>query len=230
MCGRFTLRSPADLLREIFGVGPLPGFCPRYNIAPGQPVAAVRGSPREWVELRWGLVPFWADDPAVGSRMINARAETLARRPAFRDAFARRRCLIPADGFYEWQRVAPGLKQPWFLHRRDDRPFAFAGLWESWRPRSDTPPLQTCALITTDANAAVAPIHDRMPVILPPHAFDTWLDPAATGEELAGLLRPAPDDELEAYPVGVWVNDPRHDDPRCLQPDSARRPPRTLFD
>ena len=222
MCGRFTLRAPASVVAAQFGLFEMPPFAPRFNIAPTQPVAVVRCSPensrpeRELVWMRWGLIPSWAKDPAIGSRMINARAETAADKPAYRAAFRRRRCLVVADGFYEWQRTG-SRKQPYFVHRRDDRPFAFAGLWESWEG-PDHSALQTCALLTTEPNELMQPIHDRMPVILAPDDYPQWLDPAMQRpESLAPLLRPYPDGELTAYPVSTYVNSPTHEDPRCIE-------------
>jgi len=205
-----------------FGVLEMPPFAPRFNVAPSQPVAVVRHAPtgpepqREFVWLRWGLVPGWAKDPAVGNRMINARAETVAEKPAYRAAFRRRRCLVVADGFYEWQKTGR-QKQPYFLHLRDDRPFAFAGLWETWEG-ADHSALETCTLLTTEPNELVAPIHNRMPVILAPGHYDQWLDVAGAKPELVlPLLRPYPADEMAAHPVGPYVNSPAHDDAQCIE-------------
>ena len=181
MCGRFTLRAPASVIAEQFALFEVPPFTARFNIAPTQPVPVIRMRPgpslrarrgsRELVWLRWGLVPGWAKDPAIGSRLINARAETAAEKPAFRTALRQRRCLVAADGFYEWQQ-AGRTKQPYFIHLRDDRPFAFAGLWEAWEG-ADHAWLETCTLLTTGPNDVVRPIHDRMPVILPPQAYSS---------------------------------------------------------
>ena len=244
MCGRFTLRAPASLVAEQFALFDVPAFEPRYNIAPTQPVVVVRraglsavqrrlpspapgegpgvragpvAAPRELVWLRWGLVPSWAQDPAIGNRLINARAETAATKPAFRAAMRRRRCLVVADGFYEWQKEGK-RKQPYFIHKRDDRPFAFAGLWESWEG-ADHSALETCTILTTDANDLMRPIHDRMPVIVSPDDYARWLDPAIEKpDQLAALLRPYATDELIAYPVSPHVNSPAHDDPGCIEP------------
>jgi len=223
MCGRFTLRASASVVAEQFGLFDFEPPRPRYNIAPTQPVAVVRHSPksleapRELVMLRWGLTPSWATDPKIGNRLINARSETVADKPAFRAAFRRRRCLVAADGFYEWRR-AGATKQPYFIHRADDRPFAFAGLWERWEGPDHTV-LETCALITTEANELMAPIHDRMPVILSPDDYALWLDPAIEDpKRLQPLLRPCPSEALVAYPVGAHVNNPRNDDARCIAP------------
>ena len=218
MCGRFTLRAPASVVAEQFAVFAMPPFTPRFNIAPTQPAPVVRMAPeRELVALRWGLIPGWAKDPAIGSRLINARAETVAEKPAFRAAFRRRRCLVVADGFYEWQRRGTA-KQPYFIHLRDDRPFAFAGLWESWEASGEGP-LETCTILTTEPNALVSPLHDRMPVILPPEAYDAWLDPANEDVgRLATLLRAYPAEAMAAYPVGAYVNSPTHDGAKCIEP------------
>jgi putative SOS response-associated peptidase YedK len=218
MCGRFTLTSAPGRLGQRFALDEGPEeLAPRYNIAPSQDVLVVANrAPRALRPLRWGLVPSWAKDSAIGHRMINARAETLAERPAFRSALARRRCLIPADGFYEWQRQGRAKKQPFHIRSRDGAPLAFAGLWELWRG-PDGVALGSCVIITTAANALLAPIHDRMPAILPPEAWSAWLDPAehAAGA-LTPLLVPCPDDWLEAVPVSTHVNSPAHDDPQCL--------------
>jgi putative SOS response-associated peptidase YedK len=219
MCGRYTLKTPVEKLAEEFGFDAssvdLP---PNYNVAPTQGVAAVleEGGERRLEVLRWGLIPSWADDPAIGSRMINARAETAPEKPSFRRAFRERRCLIPADGFYEWQRTN-GAKQPYYIRMKEERPFAFAGLWESWKDGSG-PEIRSCTILTTKPNALTAEIHDRMPVILPPGSYDAWLDPEAERDELYGLLAPYPEDEMEAYPVSRFVNSPSNNDPRCIEP------------
>jgi putative SOS response-associated peptidase YedK len=224
MCGRFTLRAPASVIAEQFSLFEAAPFTPAYNIAPTQPVATVvvaaPGVARELVWMHWGLVPSWAKDRSAGSRMINARAETVAQKPAYRAAFRRRRCLVLADGFYEWQRV-DGKKRPCFIHLHDDRPFAFAGLWEHWQgPEEET--LQSCALVTTEANELMRPIHDRMPVILPEDAYARWLDPSlVVPESLLPLLRPYPGEAMEAYRVSTYVNSPTHDAPLCVQPEPA---------
>jgi len=223
MCGRFTLRAPASVVAEQFALFEVADFEPRFNIAPSQPVAVVRAAAtgsaleREFAWLRWGLIPSWASDPAVGHRMINARAETAPEKPAFRAAFRRRRCLVVADGFYEWQRAA-AAKQPYFLRMRDDRPFAFAGLWESWEG-PDHGAVESCTILTTEANPVVRPIHDRMPVILAPADYGRWLDPAVQRpEELRGLLRPHAPEAMMAYAVDRHVNHPAHEGPRCIEP------------
>jgi putative SOS response-associated peptidase YedK len=219
MCGRYTLASPTERLAEEFGVDAASiELAPNYNVAPTQQVAAVldEGGQRRLEVLRWGLIPPWADDPGIGSRMINARSETAPGKPSFRRAFRERRCLIPADGFYEWQRTN-GAKQPYYIHMEDGRPFAFAGLWESWSKGGEGE-VRTCTILTTGANALVGEVHDRMPVILAHDAYDVWLDPASERDELTGLLAPYPEDEMEAYPVSRFVNSPSNNDPRCIEP------------
>ena len=220
MCGRFTLTTAAEIVADVFGVAAAPRLTPRYNIAPTQPVAVVRatsaGAP-EIALLRWGLIPAWAKDPAIGNRMINARAETVADKPAFRTAFQKRRCLVPADGFYEWQKTAGG-KRPFLIRTRDARPFALAGLWESWQQPSATV-IESCTIITTAANALMGPIHDRMPVIVAPARYQAWLDPALSDRAtLEQILVPYPAAELIAQAVTTRVNNPRNDDPDCLAP------------
>jgi putative SOS response-associated peptidase YedK len=219
MCGRYTLASPTERLAEEFGVDASSiELAPNYNVAPTQGVAAVleEGGQRRLEVLRWGLIPPWADDPGIGSRMINARSETAPGKPSFRRAFRERRCLIPADGFYEWQRTN-GAKQPYYIHMEDGRPFAFAGLWESWSKGGEGE-VRTCTILTTGANALVGEVHDRMPVILAHDVYDVWLDPASERDELTGLLAPYPVDEMEAYPVSRFVNSPSNNDPRCIEP------------
>jgi putative SOS response-associated peptidase YedK len=219
VCGRFTLFTPADVLAEAFGLAGLPGLRPRFNIAPTQEVLAVRpaGAGRGPAFLRWGLIPSWAAEQTIAHRLINARAETVADKPAFRSAFARRRCLVPADGFYEWQPVA-GKKQPVLFRLRDGRPFAFAGLWESWEGAGGEV-VESCAILTTPANDLVRPVHERMPVILDPRHHDDWLDPGLTdAQQLRSWLRAFPAEEMTATRVSPHVNNPRHDDARCVQP------------
>ena len=219
MCGRYTLKTPVEKLAEEFGFDDFSvELPPNYNVAPTQGVAAVleEDGRRRLEVLRWGLIPPWADDPQIGSRMINARAETAPEKPSFRRAFRERRCLIPADGFYEWKRMNGG-KQPYYIHMREGRPFAFAGLWESWKD-DDGPEIRSCTILTTQPNALAGEIHDRMPVILPQGSYDVWLDPEAEKDELYGLLAPYPEDEMEAYPVSRFVNSPSNNDPRCIEP------------
>jgi len=221
MCGRFTLITSAEVVAEQFQLIEVPSLSPRYNVAPTQPVAAVRPSPgnggRELVLLRWGLIPFWAKDSAIGSRMINARSETVAQKPAFRAAFRRRRCLVPADGFYEWQRQERG-KQPFYIRLDDEKPFAFAGLWEHWEgPDENT--IDSCTVLTTEPNDLIRLLHNRMPVILAPKDYDLWLDPGVQEAELLQpLLRPYPSENMIAYPISTWVNSPSNEGPQCIEP------------
>jgi putative SOS response-associated peptidase YedK len=221
MCGRFTLFEADKILSKEFGVSDIPTLSPRYNIAPSQPVTAVRatstGSGRELALLRWGLIPSWSKDPAIGNRLINARAETASEKPSFRNAFRRHRCLIPASGFYEWRRQERG-KQPYFVRMRNERLFSFAGLWDRWES-PDKGVIETCTILTTVANAVLAPIHDRMPVILPPREYDRWLDPALRDPDaLAPLLVPFSPEEMLAFPVSPRVNAPTVDDEKCISP------------
>ena len=221
MCGRFTLITPAETIAEQFQLPEVPALAPRYNIAPTQPVAAVRqrqgNGGRELILLHWGLVPFWAKDPGIGSRMINARSETVAQKPAFRAAFRRRRCLVLADGFYEWQRLERG-KQPFYIRLGDESLFALAGLWEHWEGPDETT-IDSCTLLTTEANDLVRPVHNRMPVILHPNDYDLWLDPGVQEAELLQpLLSPYPSEGMLAYPISRWVNKPSNDGPQCIEP------------
>jgi putative SOS response-associated peptidase YedK len=217
MCGRYTLSTPAGRLAEEFQLDSTVEIPPSYNVAPTQQVAAVLEDEegRCLEMLRWGLVPSWADDPEIGARMINARSETAPEKPSFRRAFRGRRCLIPADGFYEWKREDGG-KQPYYFRMQDGRPFAFAGLWESWEKGDGD--LRTCAILTTRASSVLQGIHDRMPVILPRDAYNAWLDPDADREELGELMIPYPGADLETYPVSRFVNSPRNNDERCIEP------------
>ena len=207
---------------EEFHVSNLPPITPRYNIAPSQDVLAVRetGTGREMVTLRWGLLPSWAKDGKSTYRMINARAETVADKPAYRAAFRRRRCLLPADGFYEWQAQADG-KQPWHIRMKDSNVFAFAGLWEHWE--GDDQVIESCTIIVTGANEVVRPIHDRMPVIINRSDYDQWLDPEVQqAEKLAPLLRPFASEQMTVYPVSKRVNSPARDDVDCIKSDSGQ--------
>ena len=223
MCGRYSLTGPNPAqVRARFGLEESVEVRRRFNVAPGDDVVCVTttrdGAPRGEL-LRWGLVPHWAKDPATGFKMINARAETVADKPAYRDAFARRRCLVVADGFYEWRREASGRKAAHWITRSDGEPFAFAGLWATWRRDTDDPlALRTCSIVTTRANARVAELHDRMPVILPPEAEAAWLDHATPEPVLQELLRPFPAVQTAMRPVGPAVNDARYDGPACLEP------------
>jgi len=219
VCGRYTLKAPREAIAEAFDLADVPQLLPRYNIAPTQAVPVVRldqaSGERGLSLLQWGLIPSWADDPAIGNRLINARAETVAEKPAFRTAFKKRRCLVVADGFYEWKRE--NGRTPYYFRLKDDSPFAFAGLWERWDKGED--PVESCTLLTCEANGVVAPVHDRMPVILKPEDYARWLDPEEQRrtEALVRLLAPLPDDWLSAQPVGKLVNNPRNEDPQCIE-------------
>ncbi len=227
MCGRYSLTTPTEAMRQLFLFDNLPNLEPRYNIAPTQSAPVVRrdgaGGGRTLALLRWGLVPSWAKEIAIGARMINARAETVAEKPAFRAAFRERRCLVAADGFYEWQKTADG-KQPWRICPTDRGPFAFAGLWERWRGPDGE--VETFTIITTVAGPSLSAIHPRMPVILaaPDHA--AWLAPATPPDALKTLLAPFPDDQLAAYRVDHRVGNVRNDDPGLIAPlgDSIQFP------
>ncbi len=237
MCGRYTLAGPrpgewteARVRTRFPALGEAVELRQRFNVAPTDEVACVttsrEGEPRGEL-LRWGLVPHWAKDPGIGARMINARAETVGEKPAFRDAFARRRCLVVADGFYEWERRGPRARHPFHITRADHAPFAFAGLWATWHGPGDRV-LRTCSIVTTRANAAVAELHDRMPVILPPDAEAAWLDPATPEPLLQELLAPWAPEQTALREVSRVVNDARHDAPDCLDPP-APDPEPTLF-
>lgn len=224
MCGRFTLRTPTPVLIEHFGLGRAVTLSPRFNIAPTQDIAVVRlaeDSERELTMMRWGLIPSWSKDPSIANRLINARCETVAKKPAFRSAFRVRRCLVVADGFYEWQKVGRS-KQPYHIALRDGGPLALAGLWESWEPDEAGPPHESCTIITTQANRLLEPIHNRMPVILDPADYQQWLDPQQRDvESLQALLVPFAEEALQAVAISSHVNSPRHDDARCLEPASG---------
>lgn len=220
MCGRFTQHHTPEEVAVRFEVETVDYlFEPRYNIAPTQPLAAVvlQGNVRRLVAFKWGLVPFWAKDPSIGSRIINAKAETLAEKPSFKYALAHRRCLIPADGFYEWQKKAKGPSRPLYIRRRDHALFAFAGLWEEWSaPEGDK--LQTCTIITVEPNELIGEVHHRMAAILRPEDEALWLDPQRTRPELEALLGPYRGEELEIYEVSRAVNSPAIDDPSLIEP------------
>jgi len=223
MCGRFTQSQSAEVIAKAFDVANVPTITPRYNIAPTQSVGTILQTgedSREFRLLRWGLIPSWAKDIQIGAKLINARAETVAEKPSFRSAFRHRRCLVIADGFYEWQ-PQKRKKQPFYCRLNNGQPFAFAGLWERWEG-ADGEKIDSCTLITTEANELMNPIHDRMPVILDPKAYDLWLDPQVQKSELLqALLRPYAAEEMTAYPVGTQVNKPVNDSPECIQPDEA---------
>jgi putative SOS response-associated peptidase YedK len=218
MCGRFVLYSSVGVIDAEFGVAAAELSQSRYNIAPGQEVFCVRSDNEQLTGelLRWGLVPFWAKDPAVGNRMINARAETVDQKPSYRQAFSRRRCLIPADGFYEWVAVEQG-KQPWFISSVAGSPLAFAGLWDEWRSADDTL-LRSCTIITAGANQFMSELHHRMPVIVAADNRAQWLDDGTDNGQLQQLLAAGQDVELQAWPVSKKVNNPVHDVAELISP------------
>lgn len=219
MCGRYSLTQEPDF-DELCDVAiEWKGFKARYNIAPTQRVPIVRLEEGHLaaIEARWGLVPSWADDPSIGNRMINARGETVAEKPSFRSAFKSRRCVVPADGFYEWQKVGKG-KQPWRFVTPDRWPFLFAGLWERWRPDESSDWLTTFTIITTTPNHVAEAVHERMPVILDKTGVHSWMDPKAGPDVLKDLLVPCPDSSLERYPVGTAIGSPSNDSPSLIEP------------
>ena len=220
MCGRYVLKATLPEIARMLGMDIDLPLEPRYNIAPASPVPACRmpePGDKQLLHLHWGLIPHWSKKPDSGYRMINARAETLAEKPAFRAAFRQRRCLIPADGYYEWKSM-PGRKQPFYFSMQDGQPFCFAGLWERWQA-DDGDAIDSCAIITTSANALGAEVHHRMPVILPRDAYATWLDPRITETpRLLPLLQPFPPQAMRAHPVSTLVNNARTDEPRCITP------------
>ena len=218
MCGRYTITIDADSAREDLGIVQMPAdFTPRFNVAPTQPIAVVADAntrAAEW--MRWGLIPSWAKDPSIGSKLINARAETVNEKPSFRAAFAKRRCLILADGFYEWQKGAgaKGRSQPYYFRREDGKPFAFAGLWEFWKsPEGE--PIRSATIITTAANDLVRPVHERMPVMLSGDDLWAWLEGASESDLLA-LLKPYPPEQMMRFPVSPMVNRPEYDRPDLI--------------
>lgn len=224
MCGRFASTTPPDKLAAYFGAeapADPDDVEPDYNVAPTRdvPVVRIREDSRHLDYLRWGLVPRWAKDLRIGSKMINARAETVATKNSFRSAFARRRCLVTADGFYEWKRLDPKTKQPMYISRVDGDPLAFAGLYERWTDAEGLREIHTCTIITTTPNATMEPIHDRMPVLLAPKNWDQWLEPTNDDiAELSKLLVPAPDGLLHAYAVSDQVNSVKNNEPSLLEP------------
>lgn len=236
MCGRFVSTTSPEQIAERFRVDEsrVSDHSPDYNVAPRSEVYAVRErlrgeeqGPRRYLDLlRWGLVPSWAKDPRIGDRMINARAETLADKPGYRRSFEQRRCIIPADGFYEWQRREGRRKQPMYIRRRDREPLAFAGLWAAWRDPTvdehhDDAWLRSCVIVTTRANALLAPVHDRMPVVLGESTWDHWLDPTDRDvDALHALLEPPPVTWFEIFPVSARVNRPEHDDSELIEPEA----------
>lgn len=218
MCGRFTPRTSPQAVAKAFALADVAEFSPRYNVAPTQQVLAIRlhEGKRQASFLHWGLIPSRADDPKIGYRMINARADGVATKPSFRSAFKRSRCLIVADGFYEWKKT-DGAKQPYFARLNSDKPFAFAGLAEHWHRGEQT--IDSATIITTEPNELMADIHDRMPVILSPDDYDLWLDPEFEGKEkLQSMLQPYPADEMTAYPVSTLVNSPMNEKSACVEP------------
>lgn len=225
MCGRYLLKAPAAALRRAFGFVEQPNLMPRYNIAPTQdaPVIRERREPkgeRTLQMLRWGLIPWFAEDMKGGAKLINARGESIATKPSFREAFRKRRCLVLADGFYEW-RTEGKLRQPYLIQRRDRAPFAFAGLWERWVPKTQPPVppyIDSFSIVTTSANALLAPLHERMPVILAPESCARWLDRGASEAELKALLKPATEDLLTYVPVSPRVNAAAPDDAGLIEP------------
>jgi putative SOS response-associated peptidase YedK len=221
MCGRFALTATPEEIAQQFDLNAVSSLAPRFNIAPSQPVAAVRlnrdTGQREFVHFHWGLIPAWAKDPSIGYKMINARSETVAEKPSFRNALKYRRCLVPVSGFYEWQKVGKG-KQPHFIHLVEQPLFAVAGLWEHWQS-ADGSEIESCTLLTTAANEMMRPLHDRMPVILQPDDYALWLDPQETkADQLLPLLRPFPSERMTAYPVSTIVNSPFNEIPACIEP------------
>ena len=225
MCGRYTIIASPEALRALFRYEEQPNFPPRYNVAPTQPIAIVRlvDGKRHFALVRWGLLPSWVKDPKTFTLLINARGESAAEKPAFRAAMKRRRCLIPADGFYEWQ-AAGDRKRPFYVHAKSGAPLAFAGLWETWTgPNGEE--LETAAIVTTTANRTLKPIHERMPVIVPPEGFDLWLDAAnVDATTAAALIAPAPDNLLEAYEISTAVNRTANDNPKLLEPVGPNQP------
>lgn len=223
MCGRFKLTIPFSEIVRLYnltfsGVN----LKPRYNIAPSQDVLAVRSNPetRELTGdmLRWGLIPFWAKDAKIGYSMINAKAETVADKPAFREAFKSRRCILPADGFYEWQKLDAKSKQPYLIRMKDQSSFGFAGLWERWKDKASGETVQSCTIITTEPNELCAPIHNRMPVILDPKNYGAWLgEITASRDDLLALLRPYPADKMEAYKIGPRIGNVKNDDASLIE-------------
>ncbi len=224
MCGRFTLSTPAAKLMELFQLTEFPRMDPHYNIAPTSLVACIRQSQqqRQALTMRWGLVPSWAKDIKIGNRMINARSETAAEKPSFRKAWSQRRCLIPVDGFYEWEKLASRTKQPWLIHMPERIPFAFAGLWETWQPPDSEvgDAVLTCTILTTTANEDMSPIHDRMPVVIPPEHHATWLSDQASPAQLQQLTQPIASGNLKRYRVSNLVNKPTVTSADCIAPIS----------
>ena len=220
MCGRFTLQTPESKIREAFNlpIGDKLGLSPRYNIAPSQDIPIIRGTENgpELAMAHWGLVPHWSKEPTTKYSTINARIETVAEKPTYRTSFKSRRCLIPADGFYEWK-VINGHKIPYYIHMQKGGVFAFAGIWDRWEAEGKT--LDSFSIIVMPANEVMKPIHERMPAIIAPSHYDLWLDQRMTEkDEIMGYLNSAPSSSLKFYPISPWVNSPQHDDERCIRP------------
>lgn len=223
MCGRFTNKAKSEQIEKEFKVGRknVDIYEPHYNIAPSQIIDVVYAPDAERIlsQLKWGLVPYWAKDSEIGNRMINARAKTLSEKPSFREAFKSRRCIIPASGFYEWQKQDKGAKQPFYFYLKEKEVFGFAGLWESWVDKTTGEELETCTIITTEANEVLKPVHERMPVILKPESYDEWLDiKEKDTEKLQKFLMPYPAVEMDSHAVGKSVNIPDVDSEELIKP------------
>ncbi len=219
MCGRFALATEKHVLEMLYQLEIREDLQPHFNVAPGRNILGIRASAddlgREASLFRWGLIPFWADDPAIGSRMINARSETAAEKPSFRSAYRKRRLLIPASGFYEWKKSGQA-KQPYYVSLKGGGPFSFAGLWERWEKGEES--LESCTILTTGPNALLKDLHERMPVIIRPEDYRDWLDPATPPDSVAGFLKPYPSEELNVYPVSTMVNKPVNNSPDLIKP------------
>lgn len=222
MCGRFALASEKHILEMLFEIDLKIDFEPRFNIAPSQEVPTVRRNPEngkiEFALLKWGLVPFWADDQSIGAKMINARSETVTEKPSFRDPFKKRRLIVPASGFYEWKKEGSG-KQPYYIYRRDGSPMLIAGLWDRWGKQGMV--LETFTILTTESNEYLRPIHNRMPLILKRSDYPDWLDGQAQKEDLVRMLKPYPPEELKAYPVSKQINTPGNDFPALIKEEKG---------
>lgn len=222
MCGRFALKAPPAELMRHFGVDAVPDMAPRYNIAPTQSILVIRHpwqqseASLEAASVKWGLLPYWAKDESMATKLANARGETVAEKPAFRNAFRRMRCLIPADGFFEWQ-TTPSGKQPWFIRLKENGVLAFAGLWEHWKSSEGTV-VESASIITTEANELVSPIHDRMPVILQPKDYSMWLGEQSRTDDLKALLKPFPSSMMNCYKVSRRMSNARNEGPDCIEP------------
>lgn len=221
MCGRFTITTAPERWVDLLQVPDWPAdAASRFNIAPTQRIVCVRQSEanRATAMMRWGLVPSWAKDLKIGARMINARSETAAEKPSFRSAIKKRRCLIPADGFFEWEKIDSKTKQPWLIHYQNRTPFVFAGLWESWKSPDHSEPVLSCSILTTASNTEMAEIHDRMPVVIAPEEYSTWLSPDASPGQVQGLLTGVPDGSWNRFRVSPIVGNVKNDVPECIQP------------